>query len=252
MNNENQEEKKMNTTEQSKAEENKRYNISKDINQFGNIIFSPSKTFEYICEKPTWWLPLLLLIIISVLYILVTFPSIIIPEKISSIMSNPSVQNLSEAQKAKYLSSSSILIRSLIGAIISTPIFLLLKTAIFYFAIIVSGYEVKFKKVFSLITWASVVTALGIVIKTFLTLIKHTSDIYTSLAVFGIGMNHKSSIFVLLNNFEIFTIWNILLIGFGVGAITKMKRSKSITIIVVLWILWILINTFVFNKFSGM
>jgi hypothetical protein len=252
MNNENQEEKKLDITEQTKTEENIKYNISKDINQFGNIILNPSKTFEYISEKPTWWLPLLFLIIISVLYVLFTFPSIIIPEKISSIMSNPSVQKLSEAQKAKYLSTSSILIRSLIGAVISTPIFLLLKTAIFYFAIIVSGYEIKFKKVFSLITWASVITSLGILIKTLLTLIKHTSEIYTSLAVFGVGMDHKSSIFVLLNNFEIFTIWNILLIGFGVGAITNMKRSKSIAIVVVLWLLWVLINTFVFNKFSGM
>ncbi|RKX72060.1 hypothetical protein DRP43_01645, partial [candidate division TA06 bacterium] len=154
--------------------------------------------------------------------------------------------------KAKYLSTSSILIRSLIGAVISTPIFLLLKTAIFYFAIIVSGYEIKFKKVFSLITWASVVTSLGILIKTFLTLIKHTSEVYTSLAIFGVGMDHKSSIFVLLNNFEVFVIWNILLIGLGVGSITNMKKSKSVSIIVVLWLLWILINTFVFSKFSGM
>ncbi|NIA23278.1 MAG: hypothetical protein GWP03_03850, partial [Proteobacteria bacterium] len=165
-----------NTTEESK------YNFIEDLKQIWNIIVSPNETFAYINEKPTWWLPLTTLIIISIGYILVTFPSIIIPEKISTIMSNPAIQNLTDAQKAKILSTSNILIRSIIGAIISTPIYLLLKGVIFYFAIIVTGYEIKFRKMFSLTVWAGIITSLGIVVKTALTVIKHSSNVYTSLA----------------------------------------------------------------------
>lgn len=233
-----------NTTEESK------YNFIEDLKQIWNIIVSPNETFAYINEKPTWWLPLTTLIIISIGYILVTFPSIIIPEKISTIMSNPAIQNLTDAQKAKILSTSNILIRSIIGAIISTPIYLLLKGVIFYFAIIVTGYEIKFRKMFSLTVWAGIITSLGIVVKTALTVIKHSSNVYTSLAVFLPNLDKSSSLFVFLNNFEIFTLWNLTLIGLGLGVITKLNKKKSTTIVFVLWILWVLINTFVLRKFS--
>ncbi|NIA23211.1 MAG: hypothetical protein GWP03_03505 [Proteobacteria bacterium] len=53
-----------------------------------------------------------------------------------------------------------------------------------------------------------------------------------------------------MNNFEIFTLWNLTLIGLGLGVITKLNKKKSTTIVFVLWILWVLINTFVLRKFS--
>ncbi len=232
-------------------ENNLRYDFGTDIKQAWNIIVSPNETFKYINEQPTWWLPLTILILISIAYILITFPSIIIPEKINSIMSNPAIQNLSEAQKTKLLTTSNILIRSIVGAIISTPIYLLLKAAIFYFTVVVTGYEIKFKKIFSLTVWSGIITSLGVIVKTLLTIMKHSSQVYTSLAVFLPGMNNKSVLFAFLNNFEIFTLWNLALIGVGIGVITKMDKKKSTTLVFVLWLLWVIINTFILRKFGA-
>lgn len=233
------------------VESKSKYDFIEDLKQIWNIIISPNKTFAYIDENPTWWLPLTTLIVISIGYILITFPSIVIPEKINAIMSNPAIQNLSDAQKTKILTTSNILIRSIIGALISTPIYLLLKSAIFYFTIIVTGYEIKFRKMFSLTVWAGIITSLGIIVKTLLTLVKHSSDVYTSLVVFLPNLDKGSALFSFLNSFEIFTLWNLSLIGLGLGVITKLDKKKSTIIVFVLWLLWILINTFVLRRFSG-
>lgn len=206
------------------------------------IFSKPKETFVSIDEKPNWFFPFIILIIISIISLIITYHNIILPEQISRITE---MRDLTEEQLAKVketIGGISGLIISLVSVIFALPIFLFAKSGVLFVCSNIFGGETTFKKVLSVSSWALLVEALATVIKTPIMLLKHSSEVVTSLALFFPYLSHESICFKFLNKFDFFTVWELALIGIGLGIVSKFSTKKGVIIVFSLWILWIIIS----------
>jgi hypothetical protein len=66
--------------------------------------------------------------------------------------------------------------------------------------------------------------------------------VLTSLALFFPALSDKSIWFKLFNRFDVFTIWELVLISIGLGIVANFSTKKSAIIGFSLWIMWVIIT----------
>jgi hypothetical protein len=59
---------------------------------------------------------------------------------------------------------------------------------------------------------------------------------------FLVDMKEQPILFSLLGNFDVFTIWTVVLLIFGFTAISKLPKGKVAAIVLVLWVVFILLR----------
>jgi hypothetical protein len=83
--------------------------------------------------------------------------------------------------------------------------------------------------------YASVIGAMGGIIKMPLVLAKESIDVRTSIAAFFPSVPFDSPVGVLLSNFDIFSIWTVVVVVIGYHVLTGIGIKKSAAIVVALW-----------------
>jgi hypothetical protein len=167
-----------------------------------------------------------------------------VPEQITKVTK---MGNLTEEQLAivkETIGGMRGLIIGLVSLVFTTTFFLFAKSGIFLVFSNIFGGEATFKKVFSVSSWALLIETLATVVKTPIMFLKHSSEILTSLALFFPYLSHKSICFKFLNKFDFFTIWELVVIGLGLGIVSKFSTKKGIIIVFSLWLVWIIISVF--------
>ncbi|MEA3431729.1 MAG: YIP1 family protein [candidate division WOR-3 bacterium] len=206
-------------------------------------IFSrPTETFGSIDEKPDWLFPFLILIVVSILSLVITYHKVLLPEQIAKVTE---MGNLTEEQLAKareMMGGMRGILLSLVGIIITVPLFLFLKSGIFLVFSNILGGESTFRKVLSVSSWALLIEVTEIIVKTPIMFLKLSSQVITSLALFFPFLSYKSLTFKILNKFDFFTIWELALIGIGLSIVSKFSIKKGECIVFSLWIIWIIIS----------
>lgn len=105
---------------------------------------------------------------------------------------------------------------------------------------------VNFKKIFSVVAWSSVVSLLGIILATYITLSKGTAygvgtDLAPLIGTPPIG-EPKSILYRLMSKLDIMTIWQLILWTFGLSVMYKVTTKKAAVPVITLWIIWIVIS----------
>ncbi|HPB01226.1 MAG TPA: hypothetical protein PLS75_07420, partial [Candidatus Marinimicrobia bacterium] len=85
---------------------------------------------------------------------------------------------------------------------------------------------------------ANLVDIIANAVKVPLMLSQQTVRIYTSPALFL--QDNSTFWFRFFANLDLFVLWKVILLGIGVGIITKVKTSKSIWTILICWIIYCL------------
>jgi hypothetical protein len=211
--------------------------------KFINIYTNPSKTFAELINRPTWLMPLVIMIILSAILTYAAFP-IAIQSQLESFRSNP---NISAEQlkmiEARYEQAGSI--QRIIGSvslIIVFPILYLILAGIFYLTgSVILGGDCTFKKVLSVWSWSTLIGVLAIIIKTPLVFLKQNMQIAISPALLLPGDSIDSTLYIILSQFDFFTIWQLAVFAFGFGMIYKFSNAKSYIAVGALWAIWIVI-----------
>jgi hypothetical protein len=68
------------------------------------------------------------------------------------------------------------------------------------------------------------------------------ATIVKSNPAFLVDMKEQPILFSLLGNFDVFTIWTVVLLIFGFTAISKLPKGKVAAIVLVLWAVFILLR----------
>jgi len=76
--------------------------------------------------------------------------------------------------------------------------------------------------------------------------IKKTMFVHTGLTMFFPALDFRSLPFLILSQFDFFSIWYLLALALGIAYFTKISPQKSITIVV----LYFLFKSLVFVSFS--
>jgi len=207
-----------------------------------DLYFSPVETFKKLNEKPDWVIPVVLTLIVALIFTMIALPKVIIPEQSKRIME---MEQLTEEQKeaaSAGLGGIKPYITTPIAVTVSFFFIVFVKSWIFFMIFMLFGSRTIFKKVLAIVSYSFLINIPESILKTAMMLMKGSTRVYTSLALFASNLGFKSPLFGLLSRIDIFTIWNLILISIGFTVIYGIGKKKSFGVVFGCWILWLLIH----------
>jgi hypothetical protein len=200
----------------------------------------PTKTFEKIDKKPDWIIPLAIVIVITMLFTYFSMPYIM-EEKMVQQQEELVNSGLSqeEMDRALEIGKKFGVIFGFIGSGVGVIVVILVTVLILKFVgnVIFSGSG-NYKSMFSVYTYASLVGALGLLIKLPLVLQQQTYDIHFSLASFLSTDQSKTFLYNFLKMFELFSIWQYILVAIGFAVVFRLSLKKAGWAIVVIFLIY--------------
>lgn len=209
-----------------------------------NTFIAPSKTFNDLRRSASWWLPWLLISIVSLCFIYAMDRQIGF-EQISrnEIARNPKTaeqfDKLSPEQRAKNLQISSSIARyaSYGVPVIQLVSFLIIAGVLMGTFNFAAGASVPFKSALAIVIYASlpgIIGALLGIVSLFAGVdpagFQARNPVATNPAYFMDPAGNKF-LYAMASTLDVFVIWSIILIGIGFACNSKVKRGTAIAIV---------------------
>jgi hypothetical protein len=226
------------------------------------ILFSPGETYQDINRKPTWLAPLIIAMVTSSLFT-IFFTWRVNPDwdrftrdQIKKAVDRRGGQMPSEEQIQQQVAFTKGFAKfSPVVYMLIPPIIYLFLAGLFTLAMILIAAQTTFKKILSVVAWSSAATGLvytlvfmaALMVKdqeslNNLDLADPTGTIPTNL---GVMMTSPGPLRTLVSSFDIFTIWQAILLTMGFAAIAgsrKITTAKTRMVVFGLWAVWILVK----------
>jgi hypothetical protein len=180
-----------------------------------NIFFEPKRVFESLKIKPTWLVPFIIVALLGMGSFYFTFPYLM-DQQVERIMEN---ERIPEQQKERIVEQ--------IKEKAHPPLWQM--------AIAPAG------------TLVALVVVTAVLFLVFNVLLGGDS----SLAVLLSPDSKGTFVHSVLSGFDIFTIWQVILVSLGLGVMYKYSTQKALTAVVILWIIWIFAKSGLSSIFGG-
>ena len=225
------------------------------FSKFVNIFVNPNAVFQQIKIRPDWILPLLVVFIFSTLFsfsiqdiqIKETKKKIIASERLSDEQKDTILKNMEESQGSPtrtVMTTVSILIWLLLSYVVAAG-------ALWVGGNFILGGEARFVHLLSLFSYVSLISVLEIIVKLPLVLQKESLRVYTSLALLFDPDTTSKAMLHFADAVDIFNIWRLILIISGFSIIYNFNKSKSTTVVLSLYIVYLVIALLLKNLFGG-
>lgn len=192
------------------------------------MIMNPREQFERIRENPK----------IIVALLIVTFLTIV------GLLMMESGMDLSDDPSLAGMSEEELLLVSIAGQImfiimgLFTPIVIILITTLVLFGLAkIVQSQVTFKQLFSMNTYAYLISVLGLVINGFVMMLVKPSNPDTYFTSLDSIINAEGVLRGLLSNFEVFNIWYLVVIAIGLQVVAKFSKKLSWSVVIAFFIL---------------
>jgi membrane protein, antimicrobial resistance system len=211
------------------------------------VFFSPVRTFAAIARRPTWLAPLLLWTIVSAAVTFLVLPKIDYEVLIRERMEK-SGQTVSE-ERLQSIVETQARIGKYVGGVWGTltPAFLSLLLAAIYLGIFKAfGWDMKFRQAFGVTTHAFLPAVLGTLVAAPVIAQRDRidprgmSDLVRSNLGFLASREENPALHALLSSIDIFSIWVMALLVIGFSEAAGVSRGKAATVVVSLWVLYVL------------
>ena len=217
-----------------------------------NIFFEPRKVFESLKIKPTWLVPVIIVAVLGMGFFYYTFPYIM-NEQVQNIRDN---DRIPEEHKERIIErireAEHPPIRQMAIAPAGTLISLVIVAAVLFFVFnVLMGGDSGFRRVFSVYCYSSLIAIPAIIVKFPLVMMKGNINVQTSLALLLSPDAKGGFLYSVLSSFDIFTLWQVILVSMGLGVMYKFSTKKALTAVVVLWIIWIFAKSGLSSVFGG-
>lgn len=219
--------------------------------RIAGVLFSPGETFADIARKPDILVPLLVILIIGYVTTALTAPkldfsSITAQQAEQMRKQNPNMSD-SDIERMERITASFTKVMVWAGPMLAV-LWYLLMALLLWGGVRLMGGEGSFKQAFSVTVYSWFPMVLFGIIVTIVILARGTFDptamatIVKSNPAFLVDMKEQPILFSLLSNFDVFTIWTVVLLIFGFAAISKLSKGKVAAIVITLWAVFILIK----------
>ena len=204
------------------------------------VVIEPRKLFQAVAKHPSPIAPIVVLMVLTLGFAILTRPLIL--QQIGSreqIEKLTEKRNMSEAEVEKALQIQKGFMNY--GILISAPLFELI-TCLFFAAILMFvgnallGGTASFTAVLAGYAWARMINVLGMVIKTPLALTTHDIRVTLSPAILLPASASDGLLFSVLSIFDIFHIWEAVLVCYAMAAVYKMGLTKAVSFVGALYI----------------
>jgi hypothetical protein len=216
------------------------------------VFISPGETFEDVARKPGFWAPLITMVVAAVVVTETMLWKIgmehIVRMQIeqSNRASGMSPEQMDQAvhQGAKFGA-----VIAHIAGLLAVPIFLLILAGLGILVVnVIFGARASFKTVFSLVSYANLVSLLGSLMAIAVIFFGDPEQfnsqnfIPSNLGYFLRQSQVSKPLYALASSADLLTVWMVILLGVALskGTEGKVKPTSIILVFVGLWVLWIL------------
>jgi hypothetical protein len=209
-----------------------------------NIFFSPAKVFQSLKEKPSWALPFVIILVFVALTAVVTVISTkdVAMARQEEMLKERGMTEQQIEQAKVFLSGPLPVIFGAIGAIIVTGVILLVFALLVNVLIPPLGGAASFARVFSVISHSALVMVPGNIIRFILILVTKSLTVSTSLAAFTPNLGRNSILFQILASFDVFTIWEMILVAMGIRIVSDLKQDRAYLLVFGIWVASIILS----------
>ncbi|MBN2414239.1 YIP1 family protein [bacterium] len=218
------------------------------------IFSSPTETFKQIDERPTWLLPFIIMVVV-ILASQFLLLDISLTDRLAIAEARDLPAEQMQAARAqmegpmKYIGFAFMPIGLIIVWVVIAAVFL-------FAGNVVMGGKTQFKKLLAVVAWTSLIGIVQVPLYSFLVYSKGTTHgVTTSLAALlplhAIG-EKPALLYQILSKFDIFPIWQLILWILGVSVVYKFTVKKSATMIVSIWVIYIIFSIALGQIFGGM
>jgi hypothetical protein len=218
-----------------------------------NIFFEPKRVFESLKIKPTWLVPFIIVALLGIGFFYSTYPYIM-NQQVERIKDNDKIP---EEQKQviidKMTERTHPPVWQLFLAPLGTIVALVAVAGILFFVFnVILGGDSSFRRVFSVYCYSSLIAVPAMIVKYPLIMMKKDLNVQTSLALLLSAESKNSFLYSFLSSFDIFTIWQLILVSMGMGILYRYSTKKAFTATCILWIIWIVAKSGLSSLFGGM
>jgi hypothetical protein len=222
------------------------------VSKVFNVFFEPRKVFESLNVKPTWIVPIIIIALLAVSFFYFTFPYLM-DQQVQRILDN---ENIPEQAKASIIERIEEQTQPPLWQMAIAPVgvlvsFIVVAAVLFFAFNVLLGGDSTFRRVLSAYCYSSLVAIPASIVKFPLVMAKGNINVQTSLALILSPDKQGSFIYSVLSSFDIFTIWQVLLLSIGLGVMYKFTTKKALMAVLVLWIIWILLKSGLGSAFGG-
>jgi hypothetical protein len=217
------------------------------INDFWGVIGNPAATIARVMDKKRWQAALVLILMVTAIVTFITFP-ITKTEQAKFIRDSEMADKLSEEQLAgldKFTPTQRI--TGSLFALVFSGLTVVVAAFFVYLFFKVAGCEGNYVNFFSGVAHASILDmVLGGILKGALILLKKTMMVHTGLTMFFPGLDFRSLQFIVLAQFDFFSIWYLVALALGIAVYARIGLKKSVSVTIA----YFLFKSLVFIAFS--
>ncbi len=211
------------------------------------VLTSPAKTFASIAERPTWLVPMLLLVVLGLASTLLSAPKIDWDASIRAQLEQSSAQ-LSDDQIADQIEivEKFSKVAMLVVAGVVPWIFYPLVALIFLGLLKVVGGEVGFKTSLGVLLYGYIPWVLATLLS--LPVVASRDQLTTEELQDGLLMSNLAAfaspdtnpvLRSLLGSIDVFSAWTLILLTIGYAVAAKVSKGRAAICIVGLWAVWV-------------
>jgi hypothetical protein len=218
------------------------------------IFWDPKPVFEDLAARPRWWPPIALATLVALAF-LAAFSHWIGWEQFleQELRTNPRLEQLpAEQQRAIIAQQTRIVgVLSYAGAAAGTVVVCLLVAAVFLYVFrSFAGADLSFRQSFAVTAYALLPNALASALAIVVVTQANPADfdlrnpLMLNAAWLVRSENAPAWLRTLAASFDLFSIWTMLLLALGYSvAARKIRYSKSLALVVVVWLVYVAVKT---------
>lgn len=211
------------------------------LNKSVYLFTKPSLVFFDLKERSDWWFPFTVIIIVTIIG---TFSTVDLQVRAQRDFINTS-EMIPESKKVEMLdamdnqSALNKRVAPAIGSVLSVVIsYSVITAALMLFGNFVYGGQASFKHIFALVSWGGLIGLPELIVKLPMMLMNRTLHAATSPAIFLSSSESKTLLYNLLDVFDVFTIWKIIVYSIGFAIIYNFSMKKSYTAVIALYVVY--------------
>lgn len=239
------------------------------MDAISGVFTEPGNTFEAIAKFPKrnfWLLPVIILVITSVVTSFLFFSDTELVGKMMDKQKQQMRERMQESVKdgkmtqeqandaiekaEKFMDPNGLFfkITGVAGSVVSPFLMLFVLSVIYMLLLKMFKANFEFTNILNVVGLSLIVSAVGSVLAIVISII--TGDL-TSV---GLSIVFKAdavgdTLHALFMKLDVFSIWFYILVAIGLVKIAKVKPAVSYSVVFGLWIIWLVITTFVFKLF---
>lgn len=204
-----------------------------EFSRIVGVFFEPTKTFTDIGKRPTWLLPMILMILAGIGFTAVLSQRVgwerVVHQQSDS---NSRIQQMPADQRQQAIDMQmKIMPVSVYGVtVLGTPLMSVIVAAVLLGITAMMSAGLRFKQAFAAVVWGSMPRLISAILTIVVLFLKNPDDFnMRNPLAFNIGAfmdpNGSKFAYTLASSIDLFSIWNILLIAVGLKAAAGKKLS---------------------------